>query len=217
MKKYVNFDVVKLVLCGSPGFLKDDFYVYMENIATRQGDSAFLKQKSKFLRGHASSGHKKAIDEMLGNPDIQSQMEDIKATKEVYALQRFHKMMSDDEDRAVYGFKETLSADEHLAIDELLVTDKVFLGEREDIVASKSSEKEKAAQGHGQGIFKQRTQYVELAERVKERGGKVHIFSSMHVSGQQLDKYTGCAAILRFPLPEVADVSDGASSDEDSD
>ena len=130
VKKYINFDIIKLVLCGSPGFLKDDFYTYMENVATRQDDAAFLKQKSKFLRSHASSGHKKAIDEMLGNPEIQGQMEDIKAAKEVRALHRFHKMMSDDEDRAVYGFRETLAADEHLAIDELLVTDKVFLGEQ---------------------------------------------------------------------------------------
>ncbi len=217
VKKYINFDIVKLVLCGSPGFLKDDFYVFMENVATRQDDSAFLKQKSKFLRNHCSSGHKKAIDEMLGNPEIQSQMEDIKATKEVYALQRFHKMMSEDEDRAVYGFKETLSADEHLAIDELLVTDKLFLGEQEGVVASGGGEKERATLEMGQKIFKQRTLFVELADRVKAKGGKVHVFSSMHVSGQQLNKYTGCAAILRFPLPEVAYKEDGSSSDDDSD
>ena len=125
--------------------------------------------------------------------------------------------MREDEDRAVYGFKETLSADEHLAIDELLVTDKLFLGEQEGVVASGGGEKERATLEMGQKIFKQRTLFVELADRVKAKGGKVHVFSSMHVSGQQLNKYTGCAAILRFPLPEVAYKEDGSSSDDDSD
>jgi protein pelota len=203
VRKYVNFDVVKLVLCGSPGFLKDDFYSYMEETAIRQDDTGFLKQKSKFLRAHASSGHKKAIDEMLGNPEIQSQMEDVKAAKEVFALSRFHKMMSESEDRAVYGFKETLAADEHLAIDELLVTDKLFLGQQN-------------GEGGGQDVLL-RKQYVDLTESVKSHGGKVHIFSSLHVSGQQLDNYTGCAAILRFPLPAVEDEDAYMSTDSDSD
>lgn len=29
------------------------------------------------------------------------------------------------------------------------------------------------------------------------------IFSSMHVSGEQLTQITGVAAILRFPLPDI--------------
>lgn len=203
VRKYINFEVVKLVLCGSPGFLKDDFYAYMEETATRQDDTGFLKQKGKFLRAHASSGHKKAIDEILGNPDIQGQMGDIKAAKEVHALHRFHRMMTEDEDRAVYGFKETVSADEHLAIDELLVTDKLFLGQQN-------------GESGGQDLLL-RKQYVDLTESVKEHGGKVHIFSSMHVSGQQLGNYTGCAAILRFPLPEVEGADDEAMSTDSND
>jgi hypothetical protein len=32
---------------------------------------------------------------------------------------------------------------------------------------------------------------------------QVFIFSSMHVSGEQLDQYTGVAATLRFPLADI--------------
>ena len=32
---------------------------------------------------------------------------------------------------------------------------------------------------------------------------KVFIFSSLHVSGEQLDLYTGVAATLRYPLPDI--------------
>jgi hypothetical protein len=76
-----------------------------------------------------------------------------------------------------------------------------------------------------------RQKYVNLVESVKEYGGTVHIFSSMHVSGDrecttmllwyaliivlkvhnltfvctELAQLTGIAAILRFPLPELED------------
>ena len=46
---------------------------------------------------------------------------------------------------------------------------------------------------------------------VKETGGDVMVFSSMHVSGEQLKMLTGVAAILRFPVPEVESDHDGDS------
>ncbi len=40
---------------------------------------------------------------------------------------------------------------------------------------------------------------------MKANSGRIFKFSSKHVSGVQLDQYTGVAAILRFPLPEMQD------------
>ena len=34
----------------------------------------------------------------------------------------------------------------------------------------------------------------------------MYVFSSMHMSGEQLDQYTGVAATLRFPIPEIAEI-----------
>lgn len=53
-----------------------------------------------------------------------------------------------------------------------------------------------------------RAAYVKLVEEVKQGGGTVHVFSSMHVSGEQLNQLTGIAAVLRFPLPELEDEED---------
>lgn len=50
-----------------------------------------------------------------------------------------------------------------------------------------------------------RARYVALVDGVVEAGGEALIFSSMHVSGEQLTQLTGIAAILRFPLEELAD------------
>ena len=42
---------------------------------------------------------------------------------------------------------------------------------------------------------------------MRQFGGTTRIFSSLHVSGEQLAKMTGVAAILRFPMPELEDES----------
>ena len=47
--------------------------------------------------------------------------------------------------------------------------------------------------------------YVALVDSVTEAGGEALVFSSMHVSGEQLAQLTGIAAILRFPLEDLAD------------
>ena len=49
------------------------------------------------------------------------------------------------------------------------------------------------------------------------QGGTVLIFSSMHISGEQLNQITGVAAILRFPLPEVENDEDEDDEDLEAD
>ena len=67
------------------------------------------------------------------------------------ALERFYNTLSTDEDRASYGFRHVSYADEHLAVEELLVTDKLFLSANVQL----------------------RRLYVQLVESVREHGGKV--------------------------------------------
>jgi protein pelota len=50
-----------------------------------------------------------------------------------------------------------------------------------------------------------RKKYADLVEGVREAGGEALLFSSMHVSGEQLNNLSGIAAVLRFPLPELED------------
>ena len=179
--KELDFSIIKCVLVGSPGFLKNDFLEFMLETATKRGDLHILKNRSQFLCAHATSGHKKAIEEMLADPSLTAQLNDVKAAKEVRVLQDFYKMLQNDEDRACYGYARVLAANDNLAIEQLLVSDRLF----------------KAA------TVEERKKYIALVESTREHGGNAHVFSSMHVSGEQLDKYTGVAAILRFPLPEL--------------
>jgi protein pelota len=165
---------------------------------------------------------------MLNDPNISTQISDVKAAKEVKILQDFYKTISDDEDRACYGYDSVYSADQQLAIKVLLVTDRFFLGHGLEGVGDQNagsssssssssnviSDMKATAINANKGNFDLRKRHVELADSVKEHGGEVYHFSSMHTSGQQLDNFTGCAAILRFPLPDL-DYDDDDDDDDD--
>lgn len=56
---------------------------------------------------------------------------------------------------------------------------------------------------------------------MREDGGQVQIFSSMHVSGEQLNNLGGLAALLRFPfnmdyLDEEEEKEQVSSEDDES-
>jgi hypothetical protein len=72
-------------------------------------------------------------------------------------------------------------ANEEMAIETLLITDALFRSQE----------------------ITTRKKYVDLVEQVRENGGNVRVFSSLHVSGDKLGLLSGVAAILRFPLPEL--------------
>jgi len=136
------------------------------------------RQKARYIKAHTSSGQRRAVDELLGNPDLQGQLGHVKAADEVRALQKFHETLAADPDRACYGPADVLYADSQLAVDQLLVTDSLFRAVDVQI----------------------RRRYVALTESVLEHGGRVHVFSTLHVSGEQLAMYSGVAAVLRYPL-----------------
>lgn len=178
----LDFEVLKVVLVGSPGFLNEDFMTYLLARALQETDArdvSIHKHKSKFLKVQASSGYRNAIEELLGKPEVMAQLNDVKAVDEVRALQAFYDMLSKDEDRACYGLQEVLQANELNAVEQLLITDSVYRSNSD---------------------LSLRAKVIALMDSVKESGGVVYKFSALHVSGEALNNYTGVAAILRFPI-----------------
>ena len=193
--KHVDFHKVKVILVGSPGYVKDDFFKYAMQEAVRRDDRAIIENKAKFVLCKASNGHKFALEELFSDPAVMARMTDTKVAKEVDVLNRFMRMMDTDPDRAYYGFGHIAKAHEQLAIDSLLVTDELF----------RSSN------------VKTRRAYVDLVESVRENGGHVYIFSSMHVSGQQLQQVSGVAAILRYPVPGIDELEEEPEEERNPD
>eukprot|EP01137_Pigoraptor_chileana_P011316 Opistho-2@61978 len=105
------------------------------------------------------------------------------AAGEVRTLETFYNMLSNEPDRAYYGYDHVMRAAERLGVETLLISDELFRSQ--DV--------------------KTRKKYVALVEAVKNSNGDVKIFSSLHVSGEQLGQLSGVAAILRFPMPDIED------------
>lgn len=53
--------VVKCILVGSPGFVKDQFISYLLKEAVRQDNKVLLENRPKFMMVHSSSGHKYSL------------------------------------------------------------------------------------------------------------------------------------------------------------
>lgn len=186
--RHVNFDIVKCVLLASPGFVKDQFYEYMFAQAVKIDQKILLENKSKFVLIHSSSGFKHSLKEILADPTVAVKLADTKAAGEVKALEAFYTMLQNEPSRAFYGFNHVQKANEAQAIETLLISDDLF---------------------RCQDVAK-RKQYVTLVDSVKENGGDVKLFSSLHVSGEQLGLLTGVAAILRFPMAELEEESNSS-------
>ena len=212
--RHVDFNKVKALLIGSPGYTKDDFFVYVKETCVKRDDRAIRDalHQDKFVLCRASNGHKHALEEVFSDPTIAKRIEDTKVVKEVAILNDFMRMMDTNPDKAYYGYSHVKSAADQSAIDSLLVTDELFRASTPQV----------------------RRKYVDLVEDVRESGGTVYIFSAMHGSGQQLGQVSGVAAILRYPLPDLdeleleyeaameaknndADNVDFEDSDDDSD
>lgn len=182
--KHIDFKVVRCAVVASPGFTKDQFHRHLMLEAERRQLRTIIENKSRIILVHTTSGYKHSLREVLDAPNVMNMIKDTKAAQEVRALKDFFAMLSNEPARACYGPKHVEVAHERMAIQTLLITDELF--RNADVVT--------------------RQKYVNFVKSVKASGGTAHIFSSMHVSGEQLAQLTGIAAILRFPLPDLEDI-----------
>ncbi|CAN1246617.1 Protein PELOTA 1 [Linum grandiflorum] len=182
--KHVDFNVVRCAVIASPGFTKDQFHRYLLLEAERKQLRSIIENKSKIILVHTTSGYKHSLREVLDAPNVMNMIKDTKAAEEVLSPTCLSAFSCLDSDRACYGPKHVEVANERLAVQDLLITDDLF--RNADIPT--------------------RQKYVDMVKSVKSNGGKAHIFSTMHSSGEQLAQLTGIAAILRFPLPDLDDI-----------
>jgi protein pelota len=168
---HINFDIVKAVIVASPGFIKDQFYQYMNDYAVKNISTSKLlvDNKSKFILVHSASGFKHSLKEIFEDTNLAGRLTDTKALGEVKVLDAFYQMMKNEPSRAFYGYKHVEKASDADAIDTLLISDSLF----------RSKE------------LSERKKYVNIVDRVRENNGQVRIFSSLHVSGEQLLQLTG--------------------------
>jgi protein pelota len=117
MIKHVNFSVVKAVIIASPGFIKDQFYQYMLQKATREDQRHLLENKNKFILSHSSNGFKHALTEVLQDPLVLNRLSDTKAAGEMKLFDQFMQLLNDEPDKAYYGLEVVERANQSQAIE----------------------------------------------------------------------------------------------------
>ncbi|GJJ07476.1 hypothetical protein Clacol_001678 [Clathrus columnatus] len=113
----------------------------------------------------------------ISSPHVHSLVEMLKSPQ-TQIIMEFFKTLGSEEERAWYGPDHVELAEQRGAIGSLLISDELFRAS--DPI--------------------QRKRFINLVEGVRQKGGEVFIFSSMHETGQQLNQLTGIAALLTFPL-----------------
>ncbi|GMM56831.1 ribosome dissociation factor [Maudiozyma humilis] len=187
MKKYYDFNTVKMIILCSPGFYAKTLMDKVLEYAREERNSAILNNKSRFLVAHCSTGYLQGIGEVLKDPAYAASLSDTKYSKEATVMDDFLKHLNDDDYKAWYGDTEVFKAAELGAISNLLITD------------------EKLHTGN----VKERKVYLDVMDTVERNGGSVFTFSTLHETGEELDKLTGIACILKYPLPDLdEDIAD---------
>lgn len=192
MIRHFDFDKLKVILLASPGFLAKSLYDKLMRESTNlltssaAGDKVYVsivKNKSKFVVAHASTGYLQGLEEALAEPATRKRLSDTQYSAEQDALDQFHQALNLDDDRACYGFEEVQKAINLEAVRNIMISDTLF---RSDDINTRRS-------------------YIELLEQAKRTGAKLFVFSSLHELGVQLNQLTGVAALLKYPCPEIYD------------
>ena len=110
---------------------------------------------------------------------------DTKAARESRAMETFFLKLNEDPDCVTFGTMHVAAAVEKQVVDVLMISDALFHCHHST-----------------------RRMYIGLMEGVEAAGGTVLKFSSLHVTGEQLNQLTGMAALLRYPCPELDDIEE---------
>ncbi|KAI0959508.1 hypothetical protein AcW1_004313 [Taiwanofungus camphoratus] len=154
---------LRAIVIASPGWVRDAVFDYIMAEASRTGNKALMGARNKFIKIHVNSAHVHSLVEVLKSPEIATQLKETKFAREGVMLDKFFKMLGTDEMRAWYGPDHVSLAVDRGAVGTLLISDELFR-------ASDAALRKK---------------YVSLVEAVRQKGGEVLIFSSMHESGQR--------------------------------
>lgn len=195
MKLHFQFQNLKIILVASPGYVNEQFYNFCEQYSRQNDTRWWNEQQSKFILVHSSSGYKSALKEVLSDPRVESKIKDTRAAKELSLLNDFFVLLrsEDKQDRAIYGIRHVCYALDSSAIQTLFLCDSLFRAT--DLAV--------------------RRKYVDIVEKARSEGTEVKIFSSLHVSGEQLSDLGGIAAILKFPLPDLDELLEEENEDPD--
>ncbi|MDO8627789.1 MAG: mRNA surveillance protein pelota [Candidatus Diapherotrites archaeon] len=137
----------------------------------------FIKEKNSELQVVLQNTNNVGItglNELIKTGIADKAVEEFEIVKETNLLNKVMAELGKNSGKVEYGFNQVKEAVESGAVEELLIVDKLLMDDRKKI----------------EGV-------MDLVESMR---GKVHIISSEHDAGKQLQGISGIAALLRYKL-----------------
>ena len=120
------FAKVKCAVIGSPGFVRENFYNYLKEIVDKK-QSSFIKDfLSITITEHCSSGFKHSLEELLKSHQVTQKISAMSCSTETAILDKFFETLALCEDKVTYGPKSVEIAMREMAVETLLISDKLF-------------------------------------------------------------------------------------------
>lgn len=185
--RFIDFSRTRVVLLASPGTVRNEFLQYLKTTTQHDTDAeralaAFLP-KFMLIKVHNLSHD--GIRQALSDPDAAAAFQSKRCQKDIQEWDRFQTTLNTNPDRCVYTPQMVFNAVLLGAVSSLIISDAVFRSPDPTV----------------------RRFFLAMAQRVKRGGGtKVSVFSSSHVTGEQLSMLGNVAAILAYDCPELDEI-----------
>ncbi|KAK2952770.1 putative PELOTA like protein [Blattamonas nauphoetae] len=182
IETHIDLENVGCVILASPGFVKDDFWKYLEASQDKLSKGAQKTQitayKSKFVFAHCSSAHHSAVSEVLNDASVKDRVRSARTSDAVSVMAKFFDILGRNDKKVCYGEREVQAVSSLGAIEHLLIS--------EDKIRKNNP--------------KDRQVFLDLIRQVKDKGGEAHLLSDSLSIGNQLAQLGGIAAILRYEV-----------------
>ncbi|KAK9145933.1 hypothetical protein Sjap_005836 [Stephania japonica] len=178
--EFVNLDNTRFAIIASNGSVKNQFFEFLVTESKKRRIMSITNNKSKIAL--ISMNSKQSLKDVVESSEVKKLVNGSIDAEETEVYKAFSNAL--DSGKACYGSRSVEMAIELVAVETLLITDDLY----------KSCDAGK------------RRKYESLVEDVKKSGGAAMVFSSKTTNGKELEKMTGIAAVLRFPVPDLDDL-----------
>jgi protein pelota len=152
------------IIVAGPGFAKNELQRFLE--------SKHLKPNALFAS--INSVGVTGLNELLKSKALEKALEQERIAAEAKSVEKVFEEIGKESGLAAYGFEEAKKAVEVGAVQELLVSEKLLIEEKEKTEA--------------------------LLKATEEKGGKIQLISDGHEAGEKLLGIGGIAALLRYKM-----------------
>ena len=131
---HIDWEKIKVLILASPSNLKEQCLDYMvqyeqELVNNSSGESGRFNlagHRDAIVLASASSGFKRAVEEILTNPEMQNVIADVGVQHDMVLINEIFERLGRNQDTITYGLDEVQKAAEFGAIETLLICDSLL-------------------------------------------------------------------------------------------